>query len=101
MRGPYLDSIPLQVILHETEQYGSTDPRDKIYAVLGFSEARKVTARIKPDYSKTIANVYYDVSKALFESGEGIDVMSFVRHGEEVSDDQPSWVCRYVQNNNG
>lgn len=93
-RGPYLDSISFQTLLHHTRVYESSDPRDKVYAVLGFAEAQRVSSRIQPDYTKSAANVYLDVSKALFESGEGVDVLSFVRHGTTVSKDLPSWVCR-------
>lgn len=96
-RGPYLDSISFQNLLHQTREYESTDPRDKVYAVLGFSKARKVSSFIRPDYTRPVADVYLDVSKALFESGEGIDVLSFIRHGSAVSKDLPSWVCTYVR----
>ena len=96
-REPYLDSISFQNLLHQTREYESTDPRDKVYAVLGFAKAHKVSSFIRPDYAKPAADVYLDVSRALFESGEGIDVLSFIRHGSTVSNDLPSWVCRYVR----
>ncbi|KAI4265617.1 MAG: hypothetical protein L6R38_009287 [Xanthoria sp. 2 TBL-2021] len=92
-RGPYLDTISFQTLLHHTRVYESSDPRDKVYAVLGFSASQKVTSRIRPNYTMSAANVYLDVSKALIESGQGIDVLSFVRHGSTVSKDLPSWVC--------
>ncbi|KAI4175172.1 MAG: hypothetical protein LQ348_006229 [Seirophora lacunosa] len=92
-RGPYLDTISFQTLLHHTRVYESSDPRDKIYAVLGFSASQKVSSRIRPNYTMSAANVYLDVSKALIESGQGIDVLSFVRHGTTVSKDLPSWVC--------
>lgn len=92
-RGPYLDSISFQTLLHQTREYKASNPRDKIYSMLGFHTAQKVSWRIRVDYTKSTAEVYQDVSRALLESGEGVDIVSFVRHGQRVSEGRPSWVC--------
>lgn len=56
-------------LLQSISQAGCTDPRDRIYGLLGMC-AREVAARIKPDYTLSYAQVYMDFFKTLPKSIE-------------------------------
>src|SRR5437016_10532826 len=51
-----LKSIDLPFMLELTKPLESTDPRDKIYALLGVDEVKDII--LVPDYTKSISQVY-------------------------------------------
>jgi hypothetical protein len=51
---------PLSLLLHQTRDSDCSDPRDRIYALLSFL-SRELQARIIPDYTKSVEEVYKDV----------------------------------------
>ncbi|RYO19167.1 hypothetical protein AA0111_g10544 [Alternaria arborescens] len=44
----------------------ASDPRDKVYALLGISSDAQDTDRLRPDYTKLLQEVIYDTSSFLF-----------------------------------
>jgi hypothetical protein len=44
----------------------ASDPRDKVYALLGISSDARDTGRLRPDYTKDLEKVIYDTSSFLF-----------------------------------
>jgi hypothetical protein len=74
-----------------------SDPRDKVYAFLGHPLAYPLTGTnlVRPDYRKTPAQVYLELSKALIQR-TGIRVLTTVEHNQAtILEDFPSWVTRW------
>ena len=92
MRGSYIDTILFQRLIHQARIFKSTDPRDKVYALLGFSGSQGVASMIVPSYAKSVVEVYTDVAKALLQLPRGINLLSFVSHGGPLHTDRLSWV---------
>ncbi|VUC26090.1 unnamed protein product [Clonostachys rosea] len=100
---------PLLDLLESFRNRESTDPRDKIYALLGLAtditythdgEAAEIkglqnTDPPQPDYSKTVSDVYYEYACFFIESGQWCDVLhsaALNRLGSTRLADLPSWV---------
>ncbi|KAH8721650.1 heterokaryon incompatibility protein-domain-containing protein [Ilyonectria robusta] len=102
------DSIPSQpptpgtralAILNATRNTRATDPRDKIYGILGFfgdAESDPENIFPLPDYTKTAAELYADVSRSIIANTCSLDVMSscygFVK---SAVPDLPSWAAAW------
>ena len=67
----------------------STDPRDKVYGLLGLMD-ESLAALVKPDYEDTVLNVYRSFMLAIVEATGSLEV---VRHaGPTANFSFPSWV---------
>ncbi|PMD26709.1 hypothetical protein NA56DRAFT_697947 [Hyaloscypha hepaticicola] len=69
---------------------------DKVYAFLGHPLAYPLTGTnlVRPDYRKTPAQVYLELSKALIQQ-TGLRVLTTVEHNQAtILEDFPSWVTR-------
>jgi hypothetical protein len=102
-------------VLHSLRRFHTTDPRDKIYAVLGmeafqveeFQLEEKDTYPIseKPwisaDYTKSTVEVYRDLAATLIlKEPRNLNPLSYVQSGRGLAnDDFPSWVPRWDQTN--
>ncbi|KAI9738701.1 MAG: hypothetical protein M1834_008206 [Cirrosporium novae-zelandiae] len=56
----------------------STDPRDKIYGILGLAIDKDNTA-FDPDYSKLVATIYRDVAVACIQKAKSLDILNSVQ----------------------
>lgn len=90
-----------------------TDPRDKIYGLLGIpttqSDPDIGNIFMQPDYTKTTSEVYINCASAIIRHTKSLQLLSYVQHGEieewstgfclSVKDDTltevPSWVPRW------
>ncbi|KAH8669109.1 heterokaryon incompatibility protein-domain-containing protein [Xylariales sp. PMI_506] len=83
-------SLQLLSLLSTTRIFAATNPRDKIYGLLSVATDSR-SLDIRPDYSKTICDIYIDVTRRLISQTKSLDVL---RHVETFKfDDQlPSWV---------
>ena len=78
----------------------STDPRDKIYALLGFNEnltaGKQSCEPIVPDYTKSVTQVYIEATQYLLETSRNLSILSTVedRTFRELKN-LPSWVPDY------
>ncbi|KAH7143537.1 heterokaryon incompatibility protein-domain-containing protein [Dactylonectria macrodidyma] len=86
-------------ILNATRNTRATDPRDKIYGILGFfgdPETDPENIFPLPDYTKTAAELYADVSRSIIKNTCSLDVMSscygFVK---SAVPDLPSWAAAW------
>lgn len=76
--------ISLRQLLMVSRSSLSTDPRDRIYGLLGMVGTEEVTnaeSEVKPivvDYEKSVAEVYTDAMAYLFSRGEGPHFLSGV-----------------------
>ena len=63
----FADKITLDIILLTTARYfNATDPRDKVFSVLGLVTDDNEEQLLKPDYSKSANQVFEDLAKYLF-----------------------------------
>jgi hypothetical protein len=50
----------------------ATDPRDKIYAILGLAQSKRAQVRVDPDYSEPVKDVYRKLHRVLEELYEDL-----------------------------
>ncbi|KAF7549361.1 hypothetical protein G7Z17_g6448 [Cylindrodendrum hubeiense] len=86
-------------ILNATRNTRASDPRDKIYGILGFfgnvkSDPENIFPQ--PDYSKTVAELYAGVARSIITNTGSLDVLSscygFV---QSTVTDLPSWAAAW------
>lgn len=86
-------------ILNATRNTHASDPRDKIYGILGFFEGPESDPENilpPPDYKRTAAEVYADVSRAIITSTGNLDVLSSCYgYFRSTVPDLPSWVAAW------
>lgn len=94
LRGMKWESLPLSH-LNKLRRMRSTDPRDKVFALLGFVALDgPFPELIAPDYEKSTEQVYLDVARYLILTEQTLDVLN-MRHlrlstGRPPS--MPTWV---------
>jgi hypothetical protein len=86
-------------ILNATRNTQASDPRDKIYGILGFfgdSGTDPENIFPEPDYQKSTAELYADVSRAIITNTGDLDVLSSC-YGffQSTVPDLPSWVAAW------
>ena len=94
-----LKKMSLEELLYMTGMFGATDPRDRIYSLLGIRSARIEPSHAEgllPDYKKLVADVFIQATKAcILESG----TLSICGMHSSISDKMvkglPSWVPDY------
>jgi hypothetical protein len=76
----------------------STDPRDKIHALLALSKDREDLERrgVLPNYEKSKEVVFISVTAALLQQGH-VSILSFCRHLLQHPLGLPSWVSDWSQ----
>lgn len=84
---------PLILLLQNTEIYECTDPRDKIYALLGVQSEDLPMAPIMVDYKQPVHELYIDVSKKMIAARSSLQVCTYApeRQGGQVHN-LPSWI---------
>lgn len=87
----------LGALIETTQQCKCSDPRDRVYAVLNMLTTFERYANIKPDYTKTVGQVYRDVVLSILECTGKIIILGHCEMQEqplESSDSLqiPSWV---------
>ncbi|KAI0183831.1 heterokaryon incompatibility protein-domain-containing protein [Xylaria flabelliformis] len=79
---------------HGPHHLDSSDPRDKIFALLGLATDRKdLSARgVIPDYTKSCWEVYTSTTAAMLQQGH-LSLLSFIQPGRGSGlESLPSWV---------
>ena len=81
--------------------FNATDPRDKIYSVLGLAKVPIVESNSAPpdtnpmvvDYSKTTSEVYQYLAKYIINRDRNLDILCILlTHRNAESADLPTWV---------
>ena len=90
----------LQYAIHLCRGSNSTDPRDQIYALLGFHEGSKAETQsykpIVPDYTKSVRQVYIEATQYLLYDSSNLLALSAVEDKAFRSlKTLPSWVPDY------
>lgn len=88
-----------------SREYEATDPRDKVYSILGLARvpmttgidttaADSRTAAFPVDYTRSVSEVYQDVVKYLVNKDRNLDILSILLTHRNASSDEdlPSWV---------
>jgi hypothetical protein len=80
----------LFLLLRDTRTCKSTDPRHKIYALLGMSEEKDEMA-LAPNYDLKIEEVYSNLAKFFIDRDKRLDILGHVQ-GTQSKHDLLSWV---------
>jgi Heterokaryon incompatibility protein (HET) len=89
-------------VLHSRRGFGTRDPRDRIFAHLGIADDLhiKKELNVKVDYSKTVVEVFTDLTMKAIFSTRTLDILKYVEAAVPGSRSPglPSWVpdCRYM-----
>lgn len=85
------NSLGLTQLLIHTMGNEATDPRDKVFALFGIANQGYEKTPARPDYRRTVEEVYTDVAKFLVGDDHSLQVLSAVQHAG-VRRVLPSWV---------
>lgn len=93
----YQAGAPTQLIglMGYISDYKASDPRDRIYSVLGLATDRCLAD--PPRYQDSVVRVYSDLVKSFVEHHKSLDIICFVDRFHELRDSNitptlPSWV---------
>lgn len=85
-------------MLECAQWFRATDPKDKIYALLGLAQGSDIVV----DYGKQVADVYTEATICILYGSEretefnGLRVLANVkRPSDEVDEEWPSWVQKW------
>jgi hypothetical protein len=82
----------LSSLLWNTWDRASTDPRDKVFVVLGLTgEAIDGGTSMAPDYRKSVEQVYRETARDIITKEGRIDIL-LAASGVDSKDNLPSWV---------
>jgi hypothetical protein len=70
--------------------FDATDPRDKVFALIGLSSARD-DSRLVIDYSSSVRRTYINVATYILDSSKKLDFICSIPHGANPFH-LPSWV---------
>jgi len=89
-------------LLEATRHFGATDKRDKVYALLGLCGENAEAGGMKPDYTKSVVDVYGGVVRHLIMEGVPLNQgplavlsMSGLEEGDDSDEAFPSWIPRW------
>ena len=86
-------SMSLLRLLAQNWNRGATDPRDKVFALLGLATDEH-SSSVVPDYSKPVDHVYRKVVQDIIERQQNLDVLScggLYSHGSTFPSWCPNW----------
>ena len=86
--------------LIDGKSFGSTDTKDKVYALLSHPSARTGAGQaiLEPQYNDPIGKLYTDLTTEMLRSARSLQVLSAVQHRSVKHlehTDVPSWVPRW------
>ncbi|KAJ3469897.1 hypothetical protein MRS44_003962 [Fusarium solani] len=86
-------SLSFLRLLTMTQQYDTSEPRDRVYGLLGLP----CTGRpfIEPNYHLDIQHVYRAAALGIIEAERNLSLLSSVQHGPDFCPSQESWVPRW------
>ncbi|KAB5563138.1 heterokaryon incompatibility protein-domain-containing protein [Coniochaeta sp. 2T2.1] len=85
----------LHKLLDSTKTNKATDPRDKIYGILGLSSDFR-SGGIDPQYEHPVQQVYFDVVKAYFAKYDALDILDQCFYGHTAEIGLPSWIPNWA-----
>jgi len=94
------DCVCLYCLLNCTLTLQATNPKDKIYALLGIAGNRNGLVVI-PDYSKTDVDVFTDVAEQIILMKNDLSIFSYVHDSNTHQALWPSWVPMWTSTSTG
>lgn len=96
LKATHLRESPADELLFyllRTRTRAATDPRDKIFAVLGLVEGSVRDIGIKPDYEASVDDVYRAATSSLIAASGNLDALGLCfPFKNKVAHELPSWV---------
>ena len=87
--------LPFSVVTELVHgRFQSTDPRDRIFAMLGQMHAGQ-NLTLLPDYTRSVKSVYVDTTQRILRQDRHLRILSAVQHKEQIDLDWPSWVPKW------
>jgi len=85
-------------LLSMTRRFESTDPRDRIYGLLGLpttdTDPKKGSLFLDPDYSLSVDSVYQQLAERVIQAGNLAGLLCAVQHGAEITA-SPPWIPQW------
>jgi hypothetical protein len=100
MNGPLRrDKCSLLSALRTYRNWEATDPRDKIYGILGLLELSVERHTIRINYDKSAQDVYHDLATAVIGWTRDLALFAHVHHSEDYEGDPGyrSWIPQWDQ----
>lgn len=79
-------------LLHNTRAMLVSDPRDKIYALLGMPPFLPSGFPMRADYRKNLEYIYEELADLSLAYMSNVDILSYVQHDGPVPENSPSWI---------
>ncbi|KAI0403944.1 HET-domain-containing protein [Xylaria palmicola] len=99
--GSFSSLVDLEKLLYVTFSFRATDPRDKVFGLMGIARATGSVALTVPDYSLPVEQVFRNAALAIFSlprDRRSIDILALA--GTGFSDRRirgPSWVPDFAE----
>ena len=95
------DYSTLGELMERTQPCKCSDPRDRVYGVLNMLDSWERNAMIKPDYTKTVIQVYRDAVLSIVSRTKSISVLEHCEMQEQPLESPdslqfPSWVRNWM-----
>ncbi|PPJ56526.1 hypothetical protein CBER1_03905 [Cercospora berteroae] len=81
--------LSITSLLSTYRGYEATDPRDKVFALLGIASSN---GGLVPDYTKSCEAVYQDIAATLLQQSPHLDLLASCHATPECNESKPSWV---------
>jgi hypothetical protein len=81
-------------VLQRSRNCSATDPRDKLYALLGLV-SRQISDTIPVDYSRTTHSIFTDLAVQFMRLHGRIDALVYADNSQMDNNSLPSWVPRW------
>ncbi|KAF2831617.1 hypothetical protein CC86DRAFT_366937 [Ophiobolus disseminans] len=89
---------PTQLLptLHDFRNFQATNPRDKVYGLMGVAQRELSHVPLYVDYRKSVNEVYQDAVRSIIGDTNDLQALSYVDHGAEYyhNSGYSSWVPR-------
>jgi hypothetical protein len=91
-------NISAASMLSQGQNFVTSDPLDRIYALLGTLPLRTWENRLKPDYTRSRESLYLAVAQICLLEERDPFFLSYTQHNRGVAlDDFPSWIPQWDQ----
>jgi hypothetical protein len=87
----YRYPVILLDLLHHCRSFEATDPRDKVYGLLGVAPPESEAISVQVDYRKTVEEVYEDIACLILLSSGNLNLLSVPRSNSQLGKRLPSW----------
>jgi hypothetical protein len=91
-------TISAASMLSQGQNFMTSDPLDRVYALLGTRPFRNWGSSLQPDYNCSRQSLYFEVAKRCLIDDKDPFLLSYVQHNRGVDlEDFPSWVPQWDQ----